>query len=297
VTGFAAWSAGGQRRPLALASGARFALWSRSDPAAPAAGPHATLLHGFPTHSLDWAKVVAALGGRVRTLAFDFLGFGSSDKPVGRGYSLLEQADFTEALWAQHGVTSTLLVAHDYGVSVAQELLARHAEGRLGVALAGAVFLNGGLWPDLHRALPVQKLLLDPAQGPKLSALVNEETFTRGLAVTFAPAHLPSAAESHETWRGVALRGGERLGHELIHYMSDRLANEARWVGALETTQLARHFVWGALDPVSGGHVLERIRERFPRDRVVALPDVGHWPSLEAPDAVVAAIVAAAGLR
>jgi pimeloyl-ACP methyl ester carboxylesterase len=156
------------------------------------------------------------------------------------------------------------------------------------------MFLNGGLWPDLHRALPVQKLLLDPVEGPKLSALVNEQTFTRGLEVTFGPRHLPSAAEAHETWQGVALRGGERLGHELIHYMSDRLAHQARWVGALESTKLARRFVWGELDPVSGGHVLGRIRERCPGDPVVALPDVGHWPSLEAPDAVVASIVSAA---
>ena len=101
MTGFAQWAGGGRRTPLALRSGARFSLWSRSD--GPASAPHATLLHGFPTHSLDWADVVAGLGGRLRTLAFDFLGFGSSDKPADHGYSLVEQADFAEALWAEHG--------------------------------------------------------------------------------------------------------------------------------------------------------------------------------------------------
>ena len=248
-------------------------------------------MHGFPTHSLDWAPVVSRLAGRVETLSYDLLGFGSSDKPADRAYSLVEQADLTERMWAHHGVERTFLVAHDYSVSIAQELLARRAEGRLAVELAGVLFLNGGLWPDLHRALPVQVALLDPEQGPKISAVVSEETFTRGLAATFSPAHLPSPAESHETWLGVALRDGHRLGHRLIHYMHDRRRNEARWVGALETTDLPRSFVWGVVDPVSGGHVLPRIRERLPRDRVVALDDVGHWPSLEAPDAVTAAIL------
>ena len=60
----------------------------------------------------------------------DFLGFGASDKPADHDYSLLEQADLVEALWAQEGVDETALVAHDYAVSVAQELLARARRGR-----------------------------------------------------------------------------------------------------------------------------------------------------------------------
>jgi pimeloyl-ACP methyl ester carboxylesterase len=288
---FAEWAGGGRRFPLRVPSGESFSIWSRGDGTG---GPHATLLHGFPTHSLDWAKVVAGLAGRVHTLAFDLLGFGSSDKPAGRGYSLVEQADLVAALWASRGVERTLLVAHDYSVSIAQELLARRAESSLGVELTGVVFLNGGLWPDLHRALPVQQLLLDPEQGPKISANVGEEGFARGLAVTFSPSHLPTPEEAHETWLGVALRDGHRLGHELIHYILDRRAHEQRWAGALASTDVPRHFVWGVLDPVSGGHVLERIRERFPRDPTTGLADVGHWPSLEAPAAVVDAILHAA---
>ena len=49
-------------------------------------------------------------------------------------------------------------------------------------------------------------------------------------------------------------------------------------------------FVWGDLDPVSGGHVMARLRERLGHARLVPLADVGHWPLLEAPDVVAAAI-------
>ena len=55
---------------------------------------------------------------------------------------------------SREGASSTALVAHDYAVSVTQELLARRAEGALGVELQAVHLLNGGLYPDLYRAQP-----------------------------------------------------------------------------------------------------------------------------------------------
>ncbi|TML75809.1 MAG: alpha/beta fold hydrolase, partial [Actinobacteria bacterium] len=142
------------------------------------AGAAMTLLHGFPSSSHDWAKVAPALAERHSLVMPDFLGFGASDKPPDHEYSIHEQADLVEALWAREGTASTVLVAHDYGVSVAQELLARRAEGALRVDLSSVHLLNGGLYPDLHRPEPAQMALLDPEQGPKLSAQMNEELIT-----------------------------------------------------------------------------------------------------------------------
>ncbi len=48
-------------------------------------------------------------------------------------------------------------------------------------------------------------------------------------------------------------------------------------------------FVWGMLDPVSGAHMAERIRKRLPNAPLEELPDVAHWPALEAPSRVVRA--------
>ena len=85
-------------------------------------------MHGFPSSSHDWARVAPALAEGHSLLLFDFLGFGASEKPVEHDYSLLEQADLVEALWRHEGITSTVLVAHDYAVSVAEELLATPRE-------------------------------------------------------------------------------------------------------------------------------------------------------------------------
>ena len=41
---------------------------------------------------------------------------------------------------------------------------------------------------------------------------------------------------------------------------------------------------------MSGAHVIPEIRKRLPDARVVELNGVGHWPQLEAPDAVIAAL-------
>jgi pimeloyl-ACP methyl ester carboxylesterase len=45
----------------------------------------------------------------------------------------------------------------------------------------------------------------------------------------------------------------------------------------------------GLEDPVSGAQMVARYRELVPHADVVELPGVGHYPQLEAPDAVVAA--------
>ena len=73
---------------------------------------------------------------------------------------------------------------------------------------------------------------------------------------------------------------------------SIRRVYAARWTGALETTAVPLGFIWGMLDPVSGAHMAERIRERVPSAPFLALPDVAHWPPLEAPERVTRALLA-----
>lgn len=269
------WFAAGERVPAG-----RHTLFERV-----AGGEDArwlTLLHGFPTSSFDWAPVADRLAAHRRLLMFDFLGFGDSDKPRDHEYSIHEQADLTEELWRRHGIASTALIVHDYGVSVGQELLARRAEGRLEVEIERVAFLNGGLYPDMHRALLIQRLLLRPRTGPVLARTMNERAFARSFRRVFAPAHQPSDAELHEHWLGVARRDG-RIHDRLIRYIEDRRRHEGRWTGALERTDVPRLFVWGMLDPVSGAHMAERIVSRVPSRELHALADVGHYPQLEAP--------------
>ena len=248
-----------------------------------------TLLHGFPSSSHCWARVAPPLATEHALLLPDFLGFGASDKPADHAYSLTEQADLIEALWAHEGVDSTVLVAHDYAVSVTQELLARRSEGALSVDIVAVHLLNGGLYPDLHRPEPIQTALLDPELGPQISADITEEALTAALLPTFADGFDP-ASDSAAMWTTLSRDDGHRLLHLLIRYIVDRRDHEDRWVQALEKTDVPLSFVWGMRDPISGAHMAARIRERVPHAPLEALHDVGHWPPLEAPERTVAAI-------
>jgi pimeloyl-ACP methyl ester carboxylesterase len=276
-----AWLGGGTRKRVVLSGDPREAFVRTAGN-----GGWCTLLHGFPTSSFDWHHVWDALAAEHQLLAFDFLGFGESDKPEPHVYSIHEQADLTERVWELHGVTRTALLVHDYGVSVAQELLARRRAGRLRVAIERAVFLNGGLYPELHRPQPGQLLLLDPETGPQIGKLMTADTFGRSLLPTFSPGHLPSADDLADAWASVERRGGPAVAHLLIRYIRDREQHRDRWVEALEKSDLPRAFVWGMLDPVSGAHMAERIAVGLPDAELIRLDDVAHWPQLEAPNVV-----------
>jgi pimeloyl-ACP methyl ester carboxylesterase len=285
VGGIEAWWQRGEVVRLPL-SGVQRGVFLRRE----GSGPTLTLLHGFPSSSHDWSKLAPALAERRTLLMPDLLGFGASEKPADHRYSLHEQADLVEAVWALAGVGSTAIVAHDYSVSVAQELLARRGEGALEVEIEGVHLLNGGLYPELHRQQPTQTVLLDPERGPQLSALINEELFLAGLAPTFAEGY-DAAADGAAIWAATSRGEGQRIAHLLIGYIPDRQANRERWVGALEQTDVPLAFVWGMLDPVSGAHMAERIRTRLPDAPFLALQDVAHWPPLEAPGRVADAVL------
>ena len=83
------------------------------------------LIHGFPTASWDWDKVWPELNRHYRLVAPDMLGFGFSDKPSPHDYRIMEQADICEALVRYLDLQEFHVLAHDYGDTVAQEMLAR----------------------------------------------------------------------------------------------------------------------------------------------------------------------------
>jgi len=250
----------------------------------PADGPPITLIHGFPTSSHDWAAVLPHLtdaGFRVTML--DRLGFGSSAKPRGHRFLLTEQASLVEDLWRQLGIGTTDLVAHDYGTSVAQELLSRSPE-----RFTSVTFLNGGVYPDLHRPIAIQRLLRGPL-GPIVGRLSSERMFA--VAMRKIMRRPVEQADIHSLWLSMSGNGGKRVQHELLHYMDERKVHETTWVDAMESFAGPFEFIWGPEDPISGAHVLERIRQRIPGARVDELAGVGHYPQIEAPHAVALALL------
>lgn len=249
------------------------------------AGPVVLCIHGFPTASWDWHRVWPDLVRRHRAVAPDMLGFGFSAKPRRHAYSIMEQADLHEALLAALGIDEVIVLAHDYGDTVAQELLARHEERAAAARrprIRGVCFLNGGLFPEAHRARRVQKLLLTPL-GPLVARLTTARTFAAGFAAVFGPRTQPSADELRDFWRLVRAEDGHRVMHRLIRYIPERRRHRERWVGPLARAHLPLRLVNGPEDPVSGRHMAERYRALVPGADVVLLEGIGHYPQVEDP--------------
>jgi pimeloyl-ACP methyl ester carboxylesterase len=151
-------------------------------------GPLLLLLHGFPSSSYDWRLLLREEPQR-NMLAFDFLGFGLSDKPPNHDYSLFWQADLTEELVRRHGGGRPVFVlAHDMGTSVANELMARDLEGKLELELAGILLFNGSMVLERASPTPAQRALRSRL-GPLVARLSSERVFRHQFGSVFSAAH------------------------------------------------------------------------------------------------------------
>ena len=80
---------------------------------------------------------------------------------------------------------------------------------------------------------------------------------------------------------------GRRILPRLLKYLDERRRNADRWVGALTASPAPLLFIDGLLDPVSGGNMTAVWRSLLPEAGLVELADVGHYPQVEDPAAVL----------
>jgi len=244
-------------------------------------------IHGFPSASWDWNWIWPGLTNRYRVIAPDMIGFGFSAKPRDYTYGLMDQATLHERLLERLGVDRAYVLAHNYGDTVAQELLARF-EGRTesgpgGLDIRGVCFLNGGIIPGEHRPRPMQRLLISPL-GPLVARLTNQRGFNRSFSEIFGRNTQPSPDELACFWRLIETNGGRYVLHKLIRYMHERIEFKDRWVGALQRARVPLRFVNGPDDPVSGRHMAEAYRRIVPNPDIVLFEGIGHYPQVEAPN-------------
>ncbi|NXF65420.1 MEST protein, partial [Ciccaba nigrolineata] len=205
------------------------------------------LLHGFPTSSYDWCKIWEGLTQRFhRVIALDFVGFGFSDKPRPHRYSIFEQASIVEGLVLHLGLRHQRinLLSHDYGDTVAQELL--------------------------HSCLLTQLL-------PCRSELFFFFFFSPGLGLSLGP--------TRSLRRQSTGTCGQWFLFSILQYINQRKKHRDRWVGALMSTSVPLHLIYGPLDPVNPHpEFLQLYKKVLPTSTVSVLDDhISHYPQLEDP--------------
>ncbi|XP_059893918.1 mesoderm-specific transcript homolog protein-like [Gadus macrocephalus] len=248
------------------------------------------LLHGFPTSSYDWNKIWSALNQRFhRVVALDFLGFGFSDKPRGHRYSVFEQASVVEALLAHLGLGGQRvnLLAHDYGDTVALELLYRSDQNRTGHLTINSLCLsNGGLFPETHYPRWIQTVLKDVGLlSPVLTRLTNYMMFSRSVGQVFGPYTQPTDEEFWDMWTSLRFNDGNLVMDSVLQFLNQRAKHRDRWVGALTSTLVPLHMIYGPMDPVNPHpDFLLRYKYLVQRSTVTLLDKhIGHYPQLEDP--------------
>jgi len=256
----------------------------------PAAGekPVLLLVHGYPTSSWDFSHLWPQLSERFRVVGADLLGLGFSSKPRPHRYCMAEQADLMEFVLLQLGVQDCHVLAHDYGDTVTQELLARDLE-RPQSRYQSVILLNGGLFPETHHARTLQKLMAGPL-GPLLARLTSRSKLLGTFSSVFGSNSQPDEPTLEAVWQLVNYNHGLLVLPPLLGYIAERRQFRERWVKALREARMPLALVNGSADPVSGAHMVARFREVLgSRHFIRELPGIGHYPQMGAPEAVLSA--------
>ncbi len=246
------------------------------------------VLHGFPTASYDFSRVVPLLADNYQLILFDYPGFGFSDKPNSPIYSLFRYADAVQAVAAYFGLNQCAVLAHDIGDSVALELLRRNEP-----LVSKLVLLNGSVLSiplDDYKMLLIQKLLLHPVSGPLISKFrfFSKPLFTATFQKIFFE-RLPTE-ELEAFWSLLKYNNGLAVYHLLIRYMLERWQYQSIWLDALECHSAPLMLIWGQADPVAPPIVADYVVKRRPDASYIQLEKVGHYPHWEAPDRVATSV-------
>ncbi|HEY1592411.1 MAG TPA: alpha/beta hydrolase [Solirubrobacteraceae bacterium] len=252
-------------------------------------GPPVLFLHGYPSSSYDWRSVFEGMPGR-RIVAFDFLGFGLSDKPRDHRYSLCGQADLAEAIVARYFPGEPVaLIAHDMGTSVTTELLARDLDRRLPFELARVLLFNGSMVIE-RASLTLDQKLLRSRLGPIVSRLSNRRGFRRSFGRIFSASHPLTQEEADDQWALLEYNDGNRILDKLIFYLHERVSLGPRWHGALRKWPGRLELAWACRDPICTEAVLQAVLSLRPAAPLTRFPPLGHYPQIEDPVGVTAVV-------
>lgn len=256
-------------------------------------GPAFVLMHGFPDnlHIYDDLVPYLVASGR-RVVAFDFLGFGASDKPAGATYSFEQQLGDLEAIVEVLALDKIVPVAHDSsGPTAINFTLDRpgHVESLciLNSAYDDAYAIH---WPEMIELFATGSL-------NALSGAIAQNPEQLGWLLTwqkkrFSDPLLKSQQVRFETVIGPLIADNfirqPSSGTAFVQMASQFFAELARNTGRLgevERLDIPTKVIWGEFDPYITAEVAKDRLSHFRRGSLHLLP-AGHWVQSDLPDAV-----------
>ncbi|HET7457584.1 MAG TPA: alpha/beta hydrolase [Gemmatimonadaceae bacterium] len=245
------------------------------------AGEPIVLLHGFPTSSHLWSRVVPLLPEGHRVVVLDLLGYGRSDRPLGRDVSIRGHAERAIAALDLLGINYACLVGHDVGGGIAMAMAARWPQRVSRLCLVNSVCFDE--WPSREVRMAKATLPLTRHLPPTWLLSVVRGDLLRGYS--------DSSEGTHSIDRYVKpFTGAEGRDAFVAHLLALDAAETAALDSRLASFVQPTAIVWGAHDPFLAPSLGRRLQEAIPRATLDVIPDARHFTPEEAPEHVADAV-------
>jgi pimeloyl-ACP methyl ester carboxylesterase len=248
--------------------------------AGPRDAPTMLLLHGFPSASHQFRRLIDALGGRYRLIAPDYPGFGHSDAPVSASVggpltcTFDRLADFIERFCERLGLDRFVLYVFDFGAPVGFRLAARHPEGIAGLVVQNGNAYDEGLSPDARRFIALRP---DVAGAEEQVRALLTLPATRGqyLGGTTDPAHIAPDGWTLDQ-HFLDLPGRAQIQLDLAFDYHSNVERYPDWQAWLREHAPPTLILWGRRDPFFPESGARAYLRDLP-DAELHLFDTGHF--------------------
>lgn len=254
-------------------------------------GDSVVMLHGNPTWSFYYRKLVEGLSVQFRTIVPDHIGCGLSDKPdVHRyDYRLKSRVDDLENLLHHLGINKNItLVLHDWGGMIGMAYALRYPERiRRFVIMNTAAFL-----PPKGKTLPMRLRVIRNIKPFATLAVLGFNLFAYGALFMASYKKLPKDVKSgfiapYNSWnnRIATLKFVQDipLGEKDPSYSLVRTVDENLY----KLTHIPMLICWGEHDFVFDSDYRLEWQRRFPSAKVKTFTDAGHYVLEDKPDEIL----------
>lgn len=256
------------------------------------AGPAFVLMHGFPDNLHIYDDLIPHLtkSGR-RIVAFDFLGFGASDKPPGAAYSFQQQLGDLEAVIELLGLGKVILVPHDAAGPAGINFAIDHPEKVASLCILNSAYDNSALnvWPEMIT------LFADPRLTALASAVAGSPTQfgwllawqAQKLGEALRPSQKPHFDEfivSLVADNFIKQNSGPAFMQMTADFYGELRRNSTR-LPLAKALDLPVKVIWGVDDPYLNAGLGEERASRFKKGSFHPI-SAGHWVQSDEPERV-----------
>lgn len=240
-------------------------------------GEPVVFVHGFPTSSHLWGRVVPLMPKGHRVLVVDLLGYGRSDRPGGADLSIRGHADRLLRLLDLLGINYAAIVGHDLGGAIGIDLALRAPARVSRLCLVDTVAFDE--WPGhevrLARAtMPLTRYLPSSWIGSILRADLLRGYVSNEVGIHSVDQFIRPFSDAD----GVAAL----VAHLAALDASETVAQAPRLKDIVAPTAL----VWGAEDPFLPAELGRRLQAAIPGATLDVVPGARHFVPEESPERV-----------